>query len=106
MSDSKFKPSFGIDTLLSGDMAAESDKFLLFMKAYYEWMQTTKVEITSTVGTFVRGETIISTSGATAVVKEVVAGELIVHVDTRSPFNLLETVTGQTSGATRCDRAQ
>jgi hypothetical protein len=100
MSDSKFKPSFGIDTLLSGDMAAESDKFLLFMKAYYEWMQTTKVEITSTVGTFVRGETIISTSGATAVVKEVVAGELIVHVDTRAPFNLLETVTGQTSGAT------
>ena len=101
MLDSKFKPSFGIDTILSGDMAAESDKFLLFMKAYYEWMQTTKIEITSTVGTFVRGETIISASGATAVVKEVVVGgELIVQVDTRAPFNLLETVTGQTSGAT------
>jgi hypothetical protein len=100
MSDSKFKPSFGIDTILSGDMAAESDKFLLFMKAYYEWMQTTKVEITSTTGTFVRGETIISASGATAIVKEVVAGELIVQVDTRAPFNLSEIITGQTSGAT------
>ena len=100
MSDSKFKPSFGIDTILSGDMAVESEKFLLFMKAYYEWMQTTKIEITSKVGTFVRGETIISVGGATAIVKEVVAGELIVQVDTRTPFNLLETVTGQTSGAT------
>lgn len=100
MSESKFKPSFGIDTILSGDMAVESEKFLLFMKAYYEWMQTTKIEITSTVGTFVRGETIISAGGATAIVKEVVAGELIVQVDTRTPFNLLETVTGQTSGAT------
>ena len=100
MSESKFKPSFGIDTILSGDMAVESEKFLLFMKAYYEWMQTTKIEIISTVGTFVRGETIISAGGATAIVKEVVAGELIVQVDTRTPFNLLETVTGQTSGAT------
>ena len=100
MSESKFKPSFGIDTILSGDMAVESEKFLLFMKAYYEWMQTTKIEITSKVGTFVRGETIISAGGATAIVKEVVAGELIVQVDTRTPFNLLETVTGQTSGAT------
>jgi hypothetical protein len=81
-------------------MAVESEKFLLFMKAYYEWMQTTKIEIISTVGTFVRGETIISAGGATAIVKEVVAGELIVQVDTRTPFNLLETVTGQTSGAT------
>ena len=100
MSESKFKPSFGIDTILSGDMAVESEKFLLFMKAYYEWMQTTKIEITSKVGTFVRGETIISAGGATAIVKEVVAGELILQVDTRTPFNLLETVTGQTSGAT------
>ena len=97
MSESKFKPSFGIDTILSGDMAVESEKFLLFMKAYYEWMQTTKIEITSKVGTFVRGETIISAGGATAIIKEVVAGELIVQVDTRTPFNLLETVTGQTS---------
>jgi hypothetical protein len=100
MADSNFKPSFGIETLLSGDLAVESEKFLLFMKAYYEWMQTTKIEITSTVGTFVKGETIISASGAKAVVREVAVGELIVQVDTRKPFNLLESITGQTSLAT------
>ena len=93
MSDYKFKPSFGVETLLSGDLAVESEKFLLFMKAYYEWMQTTKIEITSIVGTFVKGETIISASGATAVVREVVVGELIVQVDSRNPFNLLDGIT-------------
>ena len=100
MADSNFKPSFGVETLLSGDLAVESEKFLLFMKAYYEWMQTTKIEITSTVGTFVKGETIISASGAKAVIREVASGELIVQVDTRKPFNLLEIITGQTSLAT------
>ena len=100
MADSKFKPSLGVETLLSGDLAVESEKFLLFMKAYYEWMQTTKIEITSIVGTFVKGETIISASGATAVVREVVVGELIVQVDSRNPFNLLDGITGQTSLAT------
>jgi hypothetical protein len=45
MADSKFKPSFGVETLLSGDLATESEKFLLFMKAYYEWMQTTKLDV-------------------------------------------------------------
>ena len=100
MADSKFKPSLGVETLLSGDLAVESEKFLLFIKAYYEWMQTTKIEITSIVGTFVKDETIISASGASAVIKEVAVGELIVQVDTRKPFNLLEGITGQTSLAT------
>ena len=100
MADSKFKPSLGVETLLSGDLAVESEKFLSFIKAYYEWMQTTKIEITSIVGTFVKDETIISASGASAVIKEVAVGELIVQVDTRKPFNLLESITGQTSLAT------
>jgi len=100
MADSKFKPSLGVETLLSGDLAVESEKFLSFIKAYYEWMQTTKIEITSIVGTFVKDETIISASGASAVIREVAVGELIVQVDTRKPFNLLEGITGQTSLAT------
>ena len=67
MSDPKFKPSFGIETILSGDLAADSEKFLLFMKAYYEWMQTSKIEFTDKVGTFIYGETIVgATVGATA----------------------------------------
>ena len=102
MSDSKFKPSFGIETILSGDLAADSEKFLLFMKAYYEWMQTSKIEFTDKVGTFQRGETIIgATVGATAKIKEIgTANDLTVSIETRVPFNLYETVTGQTSGAT------
>ena len=102
MSDSKFKPSFGIETILSGDLAADSEKFLLFMKAYYEWMQTSKIEFTDKVGTFQRGETIVGlTVGATAKIKEIgIANDLTVSIETRVPFNLYETVTGQTSGAT------
>ena len=102
MSDSKFKPSFGIETILSGDLAADSEKFLLFMKAYYEWLQTSKIEFTDKVGTFQRGETIVgATVGATAKIKEIgISNDLTVSIETRVPFNLYETVTGQTSGAT------
>ena len=100
MSESKFKPSFGVETLLSGDLATESEKFLLFMKAYYEWMQTTKLDVTNQTGTFVRGETIIGSSGATAVIKQINDGEIIVQVDTRLPFSIHEVITGQTSAAT------
>ena len=102
MSDSKFKPSFGIETILSGDLAADSEKFLLFMKAYYEWMQTSKIEFTEKVGTFQQGETIVgATVGATAKIKEIgTSNDLTVSIETRVPFNLYETVTGQTSGAT------
>jgi hypothetical protein len=102
MSDSKFKPSFGIETLLSGDLAVESEKFLSFIKAYYEWMQTSKIGFTDKVGTFIYGETIVgATVGATAKIKEIgIANDLIVSVETRVPFNLYETITGQTSGAT------
>ena len=102
MSDSKFKPSFGIETLLSGDLAVESEKFLLFIKAYYEWMQTSKIGFTDKVGTFIYDETIIgATVGATAKIKEIgIDDDLIVSIETRIPFNLYETITGQTSGAT------
>ena len=102
MSDSKFKPSFGIDTILSGDLAGDSEKFLLFIKAYYEWMQTSKIEFTDKVGTFIYGETIVgATVGATAKIKEIgINDDLIVSIETRIPFNLYETITGQTSGAT------
>lgn len=102
MSDSKFKPSFGIETLLSGDLAVESEKFLSFIKAYYEWMQTSKIGFTDKVGTFIYDETIIgATVGATAKIKEIgIDDDLIVSIETRIPFNLYETITGQTSGAT------
>ena len=82
MSDSKFKPSFGIETILSGDLAADSEKFLLFIKAYYEWMQTSKIEFTDKVGTFQYGETIVgSTVGATAKIKEIgIDNDLIVSI--------------------------
>ena len=84
MSDSKFKPSFGIETLLSGDLAVESEKFLSFIKAYYEWMQTSKIGFTDKVGTFIYDETIIgATVGATAKIKEIgIDDDLIVSIET------------------------
>ena len=102
MSDPKFKPSFGVESILSGDLTADYEKFLLFIKAYYEWLQTSKIGFTDKVGTFIYGETILgSTVGATAKIKEIgIDDDLIVSIETRVPFNLYETITGQTSGAT------
>jgi hypothetical protein len=63
-------------------------------------MQTTKLDVTSQTSTFVRGETIIGSSGATAVIKQINGSEIVVQVDTRLPFSLHEVITGQTSAAT------
>jgi len=100
MSETFFQPSLGVDSLVSGDLAQDSERFLLFLKSYYEWLQTTTITIENVSGTFVRDEEVVGENGATATVKQVSTGTLVVKTTTKKPFNLTETLTGQTSDAT------
>lgn len=96
-----FKPSFSVDSLLSEELRGDSERFLLFIQAYYEWLQTATIEITDATGTFTRDEILTGgTTGAKAIVKEVKTGALVVRMRTERPFDNLETITGGTSGAT------
>lgn len=96
-----FKPSLNIDSVFGDEFFEDNERFLLFLKAYYEWLQTTKITIVNKTGTFSRGEQIVgTTSKATAIIKEVKTDSLIVQLNTKKPFSKSETITGQTSSAT------
>ena len=96
-----FKPSFSVDSLLSEELRGDSERFLLFIQAYYEWLQTVTIEITGVTGTFTRDEVLTGgTTGAKAIIKEVKTSVLVVRMQTNKPFDNLETLTGGTSGAT------
>ena len=96
-----FKPSLSLDSFFGNEFFEDNERFLLFLKAYYEWLQTTTVNLANESGTFQRGEEIVgSISGATAIIREVKADSIVVQVNTKKPFQKNETITGQTSGAT------
>jgi hypothetical protein len=96
-----FKPSLKIDSFFGDSFSEDNERFLLFLKAYYEWLQTTTITIVNDTGTFVRDETIIGgTSGATGVIREIKDGAIVIQVNTKKPFAKSEIITGQTSGAT------
>lgn len=98
---SDFLPSLKVDNLLNLD-SSFGDRFTLFLKAYYEWLETTKITITNGSGTFTLGETVRgSTSKATGIVKEVGTGYIrIKRVSTKKVFDINETITGASSSAT------
>lgn len=101
MNKTKYLPSLSIENVLGGNLSVDdNERFLLFLKAYYEWLETVSFKLADVSGTFVRGETVTGASGATAEIKEVRATELIVEVKTKLPFEQFETITGSTSSAT------
>lgn len=101
MYDPNFNPSLKIDSFLGDTFFAENERFLLFLKAYYEWLQTTKITYTTKTGTFQRDETVTGlTSGSTGTVKQAATGELIILLTSELPFELGETLRGATSNAT------
>jgi hypothetical protein len=101
MNDAFFKPSLNVGSFVGENSSVDTERFLLFMQAYYEWMQSTTITLTSKTGTFVVGETVVgATSGATAIIKEVKTDSIIVKLTTRTVFNYSEVVEGQTSNAT------
>jgi hypothetical protein len=99
MDNNKFNPALGISNFFPDDVASEN--FLLFLKAYYEWLQTTHISFSGITGTFVRDEIVVGeTSGATGIIKEVKTdGSIIIRSTSTISFDRYENVTGQTSNA-------
>ena len=101
MSDAFFKPSLNVGTFINENPSVNTERFLLFIKAYYEWMQSTTLTLTSKTGTFVVGETVVgASSGASATIVEVKTNSIVVQLASRTIFNYSEIVNGQTSSAT------
>ena len=97
-----YKPSLGITNFLSEELRSSSENFTLFIKAYYEWLQTVKITYTDISGTFLRDETITGDSSlATAIIKQIDTANnaLIVRMSSLKPFDLRETFEGATSNA-------
>jgi len=101
MNDAFFKPSLNVGSFIGENSSVDTERFLLFIKAYYEWMQSTTLTLTSKTGTFVVGETIVgASSGASATILEVKTSSIVVQLISRTIFNYREIVNGQTSSAT------
>ena len=101
MNDAFFKPSLNVGSFIGENSSVDTERFLLFIKAYYEWMQSTTLTLTSKTGTFVVGETIVgASSGASATILEVKTSSIVVQLVSRTIFNYREIVNGQTSSAT------
>jgi hypothetical protein len=100
MNDANFKPSLHVDKFVPEDYALDTERFLVFLRAYYEWLQTTKINLTGVSGTFVRDETVTASGGGVGVIKEVGTGYIIIKMTSRLPFNHAETISGETSNAT------
>jgi hypothetical protein len=100
MNDANFKPSLHVDKFIPEDYSLDSERFLVFLRAYYEWLQTTKITLTGISGTFVRDEVVTGTDGGIGIIKEIKTGYIVVQMTSRLPFNRAETITGGTSNAT------
>ncbi len=95
------KPSLNLDSFFGDTFSQDNERFLVFLKAYYEWLQTTTVTLTGVSGTFSRDELIVgSSTRSIAKIKEVKSGSLVVQMNSKSVFEKSETITGQTSSAT------
>ena len=100
MNDANFKPSLHVDKFIPEDYSLDSERFLAFLRAYYEWLQTTKITLTGVSGTFVRDELVTGTGGGIGIIKEIGTGYIVIRMTSRLPFNRAETITGGTSDAT------
>lgn len=78
--------------------ALENNRFLDFAKAYYEWMQSSKIVFVNESGSFTVGEIVIGQSSqASAQVKQIGEGFVVLKMISERGFDLRETFTGQTS---------
>lgn len=101
MNNAHFKPSLSLSNLINDDLREDYERFTLFLEAYYEWLQSTTIEIENLSGTFSMDEVVVGAiSGADAIIKQVSTGKLIVELKSRIPFEIGETITGETSSAT------
>lgn len=93
-----FDPSLKIESITP---TLDDETFQFFLETYYEWMQTSNVEVTGLSGAFSNGETIVGqSSAASAKIRQIGDGYIIVKMNTDEVFDIKETITGQTSGNT------
>ena len=101
MNDVNYNPSIILNSLVGENISSNSEKFLLFLKAYYEWLETSTINIINETGEFTVGEEIVGgSSSAKAIVKLVEADYIVVTIKSKVPFLYGETITGLTSGET------
>jgi hypothetical protein len=108
--DTLFKPSLSVQNQIP---RLDDDSFQNLLTAYYEWLQTSKIELYDSVGTFRNGEyvkvavtytdkdnTSFTVYNTRALIKQVGADYIIIKPLTETPFNLRQQIIGETSGAT------
>lgn len=94
-------PILRLNSIIPEGIYQNSPKFIEFLKAYYEWLHTTELEISDTVGTYTLGEYIVGqTSKSTAKILQIKENKIIVLIESSLPFQRGESISGQTSSAT------
>jgi hypothetical protein len=96
-------PALNLRQSISEDIYNSSEKFVDFLKAYYEWMHTTEITYQIISGTFQKNELIVGqTSKNYARINYIKSStELVVVIERENfPFENFELIVGQTSGAT------
>jgi hypothetical protein len=95
-------PGISLQHVIPESIYKDSEKFIDFLKAYYEWLHTSEITFESVTGTFVQNEIIIGqTSKSTATISHIKSlNNVVVFVTSEKPFENGELIVGQTSGAT------
>lgn len=94
-------PDLSLSSQIPEGILNDSENFVLFLKAYYEWLSTTELNLSDGItGSFILNEIVVgSESGAKALIKRIANNLLVVQVTTNVQFNENEIITGQTSNA-------
>ena len=92
------KPSLSVENLIPN---LDSPNFLTFVKAYYEWMESSSVILKDLSGSFTLGETLVgSTSFASGCIKQIDGTTIVLKMFSKESFDVNEVVQGNTSSTT------
>lgn len=95
-------PALSLRNVIPEGIYNNSDNFVQFLKAYYEWMHTTEFTVEPISGTLLKGEAVLGqTSKTSATISQIKEANTsyVVFVTGSRPFEKFETLVGQTSGA-------
>ena len=80
--------------------ALENTRLLDFVKAYYDWLQSSKITFVNESAAFTLNENIVGErSKAVATIKQIGEGFVVLKMLSETGFDLKERITGQTSGS-------
>jgi hypothetical protein len=80
--------------------ALENTRLLDFVKAYYDWLQSSKLTFVNESAAFTLNENIVGErSKAVATIKQIGEGFVVLKMLSETGFDLKERITGQTSGS-------